>query len=122
MSGLRIGAFHLPSKDVAYLRALVRLFSYTAKLEWSFVEAAPYAVLVARVDDWARHGPDADFQGLVLRLGLDQDESDVHIIDYPIAPDQLGDWLKINGVALALALSGERLDTVGAAAHPGAAP
>ncbi len=101
MSGLRIGAFHLPPKDVAYLRALVRLFSYTAKLEWSFVEAAPYTVLVARAQDWALHGGEADFQGLVLRLAAGQDGGDADLIDYPIEPDQLGDWLKMKAAVLA---------------------
>ena len=96
MADLRLGAAGLDAKDVAYVRALVRLFAHTEKLSWSFVDAAPYHAVVA--DAGARAAdPDffATFAGVVLSLGPTPGASAADTIAYPIRANQFRDWLKL---------------------------
>lgn len=93
MSGFRIGAPALPAKDIAYIRALVRLFSYSDKLGWSFVDAAPYNAVVAEA---AQRGGATE----ALLLTLPGHAQHTEKIAYPIRADQLRDWLKRMGDAL----------------------
>ena len=93
MSGFRIGAPALPAKDVAYIRALVRLFAYTEKLQWSFVDDAPYNALIASSDEPSHPG------GSLTLVMLDKIHAP-HTIAYPIRADQLREWLKRMAEAL----------------------
>lgn len=96
MSGFRIGAPALPAKDIAYIRALVRLFSYSDKLGWSFVDAAPYNAVVAEAPAAAQRGGATE----ALLLTLPGHAQHTEKIAYPIRADQLRDWLKRMGEAL----------------------
>ena len=100
MPGFRLGAPALPAKDVAYIRALVRLFAYTEKIAWSYVDNAPYTALVAPSDAAFGSAP----ASLVLTL-LDSVQEPVTIA-YPIRADQLRDWLKHIGKSLLDGASG----------------
>lgn len=100
MPGFRLGAPALPAKDVAYIRALVRLFAYTEKITWSYVDKAPYTALVAPSDAASGSAP----ASLVLTL-LDSVQ-EPHTIAYPIRADQLRDWLKHIGRSLSEGASG----------------
>lgn len=93
MPGFRIGASDLPAKDIAYIRALVRLFAYTEKLTWSFVDRAPYCALVA-----AAPSPPGGTPSRLL-IKLDQVHQP-HTLAYPIRADQFRDLLKRMGAAL----------------------
>lgn len=109
MPGFRIGAPALPAKDIAYIRALVRLFSYSDKLRWSFVDDAPYTAVVAEAPAAANRGGATDALVLTM-LGHAQHTEK---IAYPIRADQLRDWLKRMGDALlpAGAQAGAAADT-----------
>lgn len=96
MPGFRIGAPALPAKDIAYIRALVRLFSYSDKLRWSFVDDAPYTAVVAEAPESATRGGATEALVLTM-LGHAQHTEK---IAYPIRADQLRDWLKRMGDAL----------------------
>jgi len=93
---LRLGTINLEPKDLAYVRALVRLFAHTEKLSWSFADAAPYHAVVA--DPGARAanpGFFAAFEGLVLTLGHLPGQSAADTVAYPIRANQFRDWLKL---------------------------
>ncbi|UOD27231.1 hypothetical protein INH39_16975 [Massilia violaceinigra] len=96
MPGFRIGAPALPAKDIAYIRALVRLFSYSDKLGWSFVDAAPYTAVVAEAPPAANRSGAID----ALLLTMPGHAQLTQKIAYPIRADQLRDWLKRVGDAL----------------------
>lgn len=96
MPGFRIGAPALPAKDIAYIRALVRLFSYSDKLGWSFVDAAPYTAVVAEAPSAANRSGAID----ALLLTMPGHAQLTEKIAYPIRADQLRDWLKRVGDAL----------------------
>ncbi|RSZ58548.1 hypothetical protein HF313_07255 [Massilia atriviolacea] len=96
MSGFRIGAPALPAKDIAYIRALVRLFSYSDKLGWSFVDDAPYTAVVAQAPAAAHRGGATE----ALLLSMPGHAQHTEKIAYPIRADQLRDWLKRMGEAL----------------------
>jgi hypothetical protein len=96
MSDLRLGAINLDAKDVAYVRALVRLFAHTEKLGWSFADKAPYHAVVT--DPGARAanpGFFAAFEGVVLTLVAGPGASTVDTVAYPIRANQFRDWLKL---------------------------
>ena len=96
MAGLKLGTVALEPKDVAYVRALVRLFVHTEKLSWSFVDVAPYhAVLVRGNGRAARPGWLADFDGLVVRLVDGDGNVAADALAYPLRPEQLREWLKL---------------------------
>jgi len=95
VSGLRIGVLHLPAKDSAYIRALVRLFSYSDKLDWHFVAQAPYDVLVTDAAARTAHGAALGrCGGTLLTLVPTRTALSTNELDYPIRADQLRDWLK----------------------------
>lgn len=105
MSDLRIGAFDLEPKDVAYIRALVRLFSHTEKLGWSFAEHPPYHAVVA--DHAARRAHPAFFErfkGLVLTMVAPPGVLEANTVAYPIRANQFRDWLKLRQTELLGAL------------------
>lgn len=110
MSNLRLGAVNLHAKDVAYIRALVRLFSHTEKLGWAFAEHPPYDAVVAD-----RKGRDVDpsffqrFQGLVLTLVEPPGVPEKNTVAYPIHANQFRDWLKARQHDLLNALYSEKL-------------
>lgn len=87
MTDLRLGTNDLAPKDVAYVRALVRLFAHTEKLNWSFADALPYHAVVTR------SGAPADFAGVVLTLAEKPASADS--IAYPVRANQFRDWLKL---------------------------
>lgn len=96
MSELRLGAISLDPKDVAYVRALVRLFAHTEKLDWVYADAAPYHAVVA--DAHARASDPAffaGFNGVVLSLGDVPGASAADTVAYPIRANQFRDWLKL---------------------------
>jgi hypothetical protein len=96
MSELRLGAVDMAPKDVAYLRALVRLFSHTEKLRWSFADAAPYHAVVAPPRARAANPGFFDaFKGVVLTLADTPGAQAVDTVAYPIRANQLRDWLKL---------------------------
>jgi hypothetical protein len=103
--GFRIGAPALPAKDIAYIRALVRLFSYSDKLRWSFVDAAPYTAVVAEAPAAENRGGNID----ALLLSMPGHAQHTEKIAYPIRADQLRDWLR---------RMGETLSSAGAPASP----
>lgn len=100
MAGLKLGSVGLEPKDVAYLRALVRLYAHTEKLSWSFTDAAPYDALLT--GSAASPGLPAGFKGVVVTLvaagGLGQAAADT--LAYPLHPEQLREWLKLREAAL----------------------
>jgi hypothetical protein len=121
MSNLRLGAINLAPKDVAYVRALVRLFAHTEKLSWSFADAAPYHAVVA--DPRARAanpGFFAGFGGVVLTLVDAPGTPAVDTVAYPIRANQFRDWLKLRQASLLGALY--RAELPGAIATAAAAP
>lgn len=102
MAGLRLGTVALEPKDVAYVRALVRLFVHTEKLSWTLVDAAPYhAVLVRGSGPAARPLWLADFDGLVVRLVDGDGNVAADALAYPLRPEQLREWLKLRQRPLA---------------------
>jgi len=129
MSELRLGAVNLDPKDVAYVRALVRLFAHTEKLDWIYVDAAPYHAVVA--DARARAADPGfyeRFTGVVLSLGDAPGASAADTLAYPIRANEFRDWLKLRQDSLpdarvggAQALS-PSTDTVMVAASSGASP
>jgi hypothetical protein len=84
----RIGASNLPAKDIAYLRALVRLFAYTEKLPCSFVDSAPYTAQVAVTPGAPTGAPCSLVLTMLEKVHVS------HTIAYPIRADQLRDWIK----------------------------
>jgi hypothetical protein len=96
VSGFRIGAPALPAKDIAYIRALVRLFSYSDKLRWSFVDAAPYHAVVSEAPAAVQRGGASE----ALLLTLPGQAQHTEQIAYPIRADQLRDWLRRMGEAM----------------------
>ncbi len=96
MSDLRLGAINLEPKDVAFVRALVRLFAHTEKLSWSFADTAPYHAVVtdfgART---ANPGFFAAFEGVVLTLVAGPGAATADSVAYPIRANQFRDWLKL---------------------------
>ncbi|HEX8479042.1 MAG TPA: hypothetical protein VF663_11945 [Telluria sp.] len=102
MSELRLGAVNLDPKDVAYVRALVRLFAHTEKLDWTYVDAAPYHAVVA--DARARAADPGfyeRFAGVVLSLGDTPGASAADTLAYPIRANEFRDWLKLRQDSLA---------------------
>jgi hypothetical protein len=96
MSELRLGAVNLDPKDVAYVRALVRLFAHTERLDWTYVDAAPYHAVVA--DARARAADPGfyeRFTGVVLSLGETPGASAADTLAYPIRANEFRDWLKL---------------------------
>ena len=96
MADLRLGAISLDAKDVAYVRALVRLFAHTEKLDWVYADAAPFDAVVA--DAGARAvDPDffAGYTGVVLGLGPTPGASAADTVAYPIRANEFRDWLKL---------------------------
>lgn len=93
-SQLRLGTIGLAAKDVAYIRALLRLYTHTAKLAWVLVDQPPYQAVVT--DRAARAGDPAwfaQFTGAVLTLveppGAPEDDT----VAYPVHAEQLRTWL-----------------------------
>lgn len=103
-SDLRLGAVGLASKDVAYIRALVRLFTHTEKLGWTFADHPPYDAVVAE-----RGGREADlaafdgFQGPVLTLVDPPGMPEADTVAYPIHANQFRDWLALRQETLSRA-------------------
>jgi hypothetical protein len=96
MSELRLGAVNLDQKDAAYVRALVRLFAHTEKLDWIYADAAPYHAVVA--DARARAADPGfyeGFAGMVLSLGDTPGASAADTLAYPIRANEFRDWLKL---------------------------
>lgn len=94
MPQLRLGAIGLTPKDVAYLRALVRLFANTDKLGWTFSEQLPFDAVVT--DSAGRTGnPEwfAAFDGLVLTLVEPPGRPDEDTVAYPVHAEQFRTWL-----------------------------
>jgi hypothetical protein len=121
VSDLRLGVVHLEPKDVAYVRALVRLFAHTEKLSWSFADAAPYHAVVADARAGAADpGFFAAFKGVVLSLGHTPGISAADTIAYPIRADQFRDWLKLRQDSLLDVLY--RAEDPARATAPAAAP
>jgi hypothetical protein len=121
MPNLRLGAVNLDPKDLAYVRALVRLFAHTEKLSWSFADAAPYDAVVS--DPRVKAGGTgflATFKGVVLSLGHTPGVSAADTVAYPIRADQFRDWLKLRQDSLLDVLY--RADDPARAALPAAAP
>lgn len=100
-ASLRLGAIDLPAKDVAYVRALVRLFAHTEKLNWSFTDAPPYNAVVA---DKRAHAANAGFfskfGGIVLTLCETAGAPAADTVAYPIRANQFRDWLKLRQSSL----------------------
>jgi hypothetical protein len=109
--GFRIGASGLPAKDIAYIRALVRLFAYTEKLKWSFVDSAPYSALVAV----APSAPGSSPSSLLIKLDKVHPP---HTIAYPIRADQFRDVLKRVGAAVLAQRAAARAAPVNNPADP----
>lgn len=100
-ANLRLGAVDLAPKDVAYVRALVRLFSHTEKLHWSFADAAPYDAVIANPRARVAHpGFFGSFKGLVLTLVDAPGTPAVDTVAYPIRANQFRDWLKLRQASL----------------------
>jgi len=96
MSELRLGAVNLDPKDVAYVRALVRLFAHTEKLNWIYADAAPYHAVVADAGARAAEpGFFAGFDGVVLSLGHTPGASAADTVAFPIRANEFRDWLKM---------------------------
>lgn len=74
------------------MRALVRLFAHTEKLNWSFADTLPYHAVVTR------SGAPADFAGVVLTLAEKPLSADS--IAYPVRANQFRDWLKLRQESL----------------------
>lgn len=109
MSDLRLGAINLDAKDIAYIRALVRLFSHTEKLGWAFTEHPPYHAVIA--DRKARAVNPSffqRFQGLVLTLVEPPGMPEKDTVAYPIHANQFRDWLKARQGELLGALYSEK--------------
>jgi hypothetical protein len=129
MSELRLGAVNLDPKDVAYVRALVRLFAHTERLDWTYVDAAPYHAVVA--DARARAADPGfyeRFTGVVLSLGETPGASAADTLAYPIRANEFRDWLKLRQDSLPDArMAGAQpmpanTDTVMVAANSAASP
>lgn len=101
MAQLRLGAIGLAPKDVAYIRALLRLYSHTAKLAWVFVDQPPYQAVVtdraARVVEAAWF---AQFPGPVLTLVDPPGVPEADTVAYPVHAEQLRTWLALRQHAL----------------------
>lgn len=97
----RLGAIDLPAKDVAYVRALVRLFAHTEKLNWSFADAPPYNAVVANKRAHAANpGFFGKFGGIVLTLCETASAPAADTVAYPIRANQFRDWLKLRQASL----------------------
>jgi hypothetical protein len=109
MSDLRLGAVNLDAKDIAYIRALVRLFSHTEKLGWAFAEHPPYhAVVASRTEREANPTFFQRFQGRVLTLVEPPGMPEKDTVAYPIHANQFRDWLKARQAELLSALYSEK--------------
>lgn len=96
MQELKLGAINLEPKDVAYIRALMRLFKSTENLEWVFAEQPPYHALVTnRAGRMAAPSAFRDFAGVVLTLVDPPGEPELNTVAYPIHATQFRDWLKL---------------------------
>ncbi|MEW7849370.1 hypothetical protein AB2N08_11765 [Massilia aurea] len=94
MGNLTLGAISLAQKDVAYIRALVRLFAHTQKLSWVFAEYPPYdAVVTDRAGRAADPAFFAGFEGAVLTLVEPPAAPDADTVAYPVHADQFRAWL-----------------------------
>jgi len=117
MSDLRIGVFDLEPKDVAYIRALVRLFAQTEKLGWSYAEHPPYHAVVADASARIAHPAFFDsFKGLVATMVTGPGVLDMNMLAYPIRANQFRDWLKLRQSELMPALY-QADDSAGASAQ-----
>lgn len=104
MSGLRLGAIDLAPKEVAFVRALVRLFAHTEKLGWSFADAPPYHAVITDPRARAAHaGFFAGFAGPVLTLVDGAGAPALDTVAYPIRANQFRDWLKLRQDGLPVA-------------------
>lgn len=115
MADLRLGAIDLPAKDVAYIRALVRLFTHSENLGWEFVGAPSYhAVVAAR--GWAGADPASSvrFAGPVLTLVDPPGNPELDTVAYPIHAQQFREWLRLRRESLLAALYQERMADVAA--------
>jgi hypothetical protein len=122
VSELRIGVFQLAPKDVAYIRALVRLYAYSDKLSWSFAEQAPFDALVTREESRGDAGL-AGFRGPLLSITTARPPLPADRLEYPIRADQFGGWLRdqqeVLGTAAATAgVAGAAMAAPVAAAAP----
>lgn len=100
-ASFRLGAIDLPAKDVAYVRALVRLFAHTEKLNWSFADAPPYNAVVAdKRSHAANAGFFSKFGGIVLTLCETAGAPAGDTVAYPIRANQFRDWLKLRQSSL----------------------
>lgn len=122
MAQLRLGAIGLSPKDVAYIRALVRLYANTDKLGWSFADQPPYEAVVVK-----RAGRDADpawfetFDGMVLTLVGPPGAPERDEVAYPVHAEQFRTWLKLRQHGMPVPLASEPPAPVQAAAQPAAA-
>lgn len=95
MRTLRLGTVHLEPKDVAYVRALVRLFAHTEKLSWAYAETAPYdAVMTMASTRLAQPAFFDDFKGVVLTLVGTAGSHNGDTIAHPIRADEFREWLR----------------------------
>jgi len=103
MQELKLGAINLEPKDVAYIRALMRLFKSTENLEWVFAEQPPYHALVTnRAGRMAAPSAFRDFAGVVLTLVDPPGEPELNTVAYPIHATQFRDWLKLRQAVVAV--------------------
>lgn len=134
MAQLRLGAIGLTPKDVAYLRALVRLYANTDKLAWTYAEQAPYeAVVVDRAGREANPAWFDAFDGLVLTLVEPPAAPEHDTVAYPVNAEQFRTWLKLHrhgrqevaepapAVLAAAETAGEAVDAPARMAEPAAA-
>lgn len=111
MADLILGAVNLGQKDVAYIRALVRLFAHTQKLPWVFADFPPYdAVVTDRGSSRADSAFFAGFQGPVLTLVDPPAAPEADTVAYPVHADQFRAWLTL------------RRDSLSAKSQPDPAP
>lgn len=95
MSPLKLGAIGLAPKDVAYLRALVRLFSHTDGAGWAFAEQEPFDAVVIDRSQNANPVWFASFDGPVLSLVDPPGAPDNDTVAYPVHAEQFRAWLKL---------------------------
>lgn len=96
MAQLRLGAIGLAAKDVAYIRALLRLYSHTAKLDWVFVDHPPFAAVVTdRAVRAAQAVWFAGFNGPVLTLVEPPGAPEADTVAYPVHAEQMRTWLAL---------------------------
>ncbi|WP_426109920.1 hypothetical protein [Massilia sp. PWRC2] len=118
MAGLKLGSIGLEPKDVAYLRALVRLYAHTEKLSWSFADVAPYDALLAGRS--ANPRLLAGFKGVVVNLvgAAVAGQAGADTLAYPLHPEQLREWLKLREASLLQAQAPAPMPTPASVAVP----